>query len=202
MTGALPADYTEKKYAVQIHIGGEGLVYANDGAPYEMISAKMAPTDSLSAEEGKNTVCLSDAIVKNGRIDFYMDAGFNGAIFLAPFGVGVFRYARLAEVDEAYYAFYYDYLTVLSLYASLPKGDGADILAALNKAYDTAMSGDPAAAGAFLLGWRRGLFALILGLALSVIVMPVVRKIRHEDSRKAFPLVPFLAAGIMTAALI
>ena len=58
------------------------------------------------------------------------------------------------------------------------------------------------AAGAFLLGWRRGLFALILGLALSVIVMPVVREIRHKDSRKAFPLVPFLAVGIMIAYLI
>ena len=57
-------------------------------------------------------------------------------------------------------------------------------------------------AGAFLLGWRRGLFALILGLALSVIVMPIIRKIRHEDNRKAFALVPFLAVGIMTAYLV
>ena len=58
------------------------------------------------------------------------------------------------------------------------------------------------AAGAFLLGWQKGLAALILGLALSVMVMPAVRRIRHEDSRKAFPLVPFLAVGIMTTALI
>ena len=57
------------------------------------------------------------------------------------------------------------------------------------------------AAGAFLLGWQRGLAALILGLALSLIVIPVVRRIRHEDNRKAFPLVPFLAVGIMTAYL-
>ena len=57
------------------------------------------------------------------------------------------------------------------------------------------------AAGAFLLGWQKGLAALILGLALSLIVIPVVRRIRHEDSRKAFPLVPFLAVGIMTAYL-
>ena len=58
------------------------------------------------------------------------------------------------------------------------------------------------AAGAFLLGWQKGLAALILGLTLSLIVIPVVRRIRHEDSRKAFPLVPFLAVGIMTAFLI
>ena len=58
------------------------------------------------------------------------------------------------------------------------------------------------AAGAFLLGWQKGLAALILGLTLSLIVVPVARRIRHEDNRKAFPLVPFLAVGIMTAALI
>ena len=150
VTGALPADYGKKPYVVQIHIGGEGLVYDNDGAPYEMISARMAPVDSLCVEEGKTVVRLSDQIVRNGQIDFYMDAGFNGAVFLAPFGVGTFRYARLAEVDEAFYAFYYDYLTVLSLYASLPKGEGAEILAALNEAYDAAVSGDTEAAGAVL----------------------------------------------------
>ena len=58
------------------------------------------------------------------------------------------------------------------------------------------------AAGAFLLGWQKGLTALILGLTLSLIVVPIVRRIRHEDNRNAFPLVPFLAVGIMTAALI
>ena len=58
------------------------------------------------------------------------------------------------------------------------------------------------AAGAFLLGWQKGLAALILGLTLSLIVVPIVRRIRHEDNRNAFPLVPFLAVGIMTAALI
>ena len=58
------------------------------------------------------------------------------------------------------------------------------------------------AAGAFLLGWQKGLAALILGLALSLIVIHVVRRIRHEDSRKAFALVPFLAVGMMAAYLI
>ena len=56
-------------------------------------------------------------------------------------------------------------------------------------------------AGAFLLGWQKGLAALILGLTLSLIIVPIVRRIRHEDNRKAFPLVPFLAVGIMTAYL-
>ena len=148
--GALPANSAEKQYIIQMNIGGEGLVYANDGTPYEMISAKMNPVDFLAAERGKNTVRISDAIMKDGQIDFYMDAGFNGAIFSAPFGVGIFRYARLAEVNDAFYSFYYDYLTGLSLYASLPKGEGEELLAALNKAYGLASSGDAAAAAAVL----------------------------------------------------
>ena len=57
------------------------------------------------------------------------------------------------------------------------------------------------AAGAFLLGWRKGLFALILGLTLSLIVVPIARRIRHEDNRKAFALVPFLAVGIFAVFL-
>ncbi|MBR5410434.1 MAG: alpha-mannosidase [Clostridia bacterium] len=146
ITGDLPADWTEKPYVALINIGGEGLVYANDGTPYEMVTFKMNPVDSLSAERGKNTVRVTDAIVKNGKIDFYMDAGFNGAFSLAPFGAGVLRYARLAERDDGYYAFYYDYLAVLSLYADLPEGEGAEMLTSLNKAYDTAMAGDVAAA--------------------------------------------------------
>ena len=146
VTGALPADRARKNYVILINIGGEGLVYANDGTPCEFVTFKMNPVDSLSAERGKNTVRLTDAIVKDGKIDFFMDAGFNGAFSLAPFGLGVLRYARLAEKDDAYYAFYYDYLAVLSLYADLPEGEGAEIPDALDKAYNTAMAGDPAAA--------------------------------------------------------
>ena len=58
------------------------------------------------------------------------------------------------------------------------------------------------AAGAFLLGWRRGLSALIVGLLLAVLIMPVVRAIRHEKQDTRFALVPFLAAGQLALYLI
>ena len=51
------------------------------------------------------------------------------------------------------------------------------------------------AAGAFLLGWRKGLAALIVGLTLSILIVPVVRAIRHEKQDTRFALVPFLSAG-------
>ena len=58
------------------------------------------------------------------------------------------------------------------------------------------------AAGAFLLGWRKGLAALILGLLLSIVIMSIVRAVRHEKQDKRFALVPFLAAGQLAVYLL
>ena len=50
---------------------------------------------------------------------------------------------------------------------------------------------------AFLLGAQRGLFAFIVGLTLSVIVMPIIRRIRKLPKNQPFPLIPFLSIGII-----
>ena len=50
---------------------------------------------------------------------------------------------------------------------------------------------------AFLLGAQRGLFALIVGLTLAVIVMPIIRKIQKLPKDQPFPLIPFLSIGIL-----
>lgn len=52
-------------------------------------------------------------------------------------------------------------------------------------------------AAAFLLGAQRGLFALIVGLTLSVVTMPIIRKIRNLPKDQPFPLIPFLSIGIV-----
>ena len=57
-------------------------------------------------------------------------------------------------------------------------------------------------AAAFLLGAPSGLFALIVGLTLSVITVPIVRKVKKLPKNQTFPLVPFLAVGIIAAYLI
>ena len=57
-------------------------------------------------------------------------------------------------------------------------------------------------AAAFLLGAQRGLFALIVGLTLAVIVMPIIRKIRNLPKDQPFPLIPFLSIGIVAGYLI
>ena len=50
---------------------------------------------------------------------------------------------------------------------------------------------------AFLLGAQRGLFALIVGLLLAVIVIPIIRKIRNMPKNQPFPLIPFISIGII-----
>lgn len=51
---------------------------------------------------------------------------------------------------------------------------------------------------AFLLGAPNGLFTLIVGLTLAVIVMPIIRRIRKLPKDQPFPLIPFLSIGIIT----
>ena len=48
---------------------------------------------------------------------------------------------------------------------------------------------------AFLLGTPNGLFTLIVGLTLAVIVMPIIRRIRKLPKDQPFP--PFLSIGIV-----
>ena len=48
---------------------------------------------------------------------------------------------------------------------------------------------------AFLLGWQRGLAALMAGLLAAVIVMAIVQKIYRKKRRQPFALIPFLASA-------
>lgn len=55
---------------------------------------------------------------------------------------------------------------------------------------------------AFMLGVERGLCSMIIGLVTAVITMFIVRKITKTGISKAFPLMPFLAAGAMAVFMI
>lgn len=48
---------------------------------------------------------------------------------------------------------------------------------------------------AFLLGWQRGLAALMAGLLAAVIVMAIVQKLNKKKRRQPFALIPFLASA-------
>lgn len=55
------------------------------------------------------------------------------------------------------------------------------------------------AACAFLLGFSKGLFALVCGLFLAVICTVIARKIRKQDVKESFALIPYLAIGCIIA---
>ena len=55
---------------------------------------------------------------------------------------------------------------------------------------------------AFLLGVGCGLAAFIIGLTLFVVIVPILRKVRHEENGEPFPMLPFLAVGTIAACLI
>lgn len=55
---------------------------------------------------------------------------------------------------------------------------------------------------AFLLGAEKGVFALIVGMLLAVVVMAIYNRMKAKDQKEAFPLVPFLAIGGMLAYII
>ena len=48
---------------------------------------------------------------------------------------------------------------------------------------------------AFLLGWQRGLAALMAGLLVAVIVMAIVQKLNKKKRRQPFALIPLLASA-------
>lgn len=144
--GAVPEEYKKEHLLLHINVGGEGLAYTNNGEPYEMTSIKISFMDFLSMEKGKSMIELSDDLLKDGLIDFYMDAGFNGTIMSLPFGVGVFRFADIVVQNDTYYEVYHDFLAVMSLRASLEEDDKAAIDSALDKAYALIMSGNVSSA--------------------------------------------------------
>lgn len=55
---------------------------------------------------------------------------------------------------------------------------------------------------AFMLGAAKGIFALIVGMLLAVIVMAIYNKVNAKDQKEAFPLIPFLSVGAMLAYII
>ncbi len=58
------------------------------------------------------------------------------------------------------------------------------------------------AASGILLGAERGILALVIGLLLAVVCIPIYRTIKKKQKRAAFALVPFLAVGIYAAFLL
>lgn len=113
ISGLIPSDSDKKHIVVKINIGGEGAVYS-DTEPVSAITSVMSYIDRLDAGTGKSIIEISDFASPGSILELYIDAGFNGYYNL-PFGLGIFRYAYLCEVDDNLKDYYYDYLCLASL---------------------------------------------------------------------------------------
>ncbi len=58
------------------------------------------------------------------------------------------------------------------------------------------------AVSGFLLGFKRGVLASIIGLILAVIVSSIYYKVNKIDKSESFPLAPFLSIGCFVSYLI
>jgi prepilin signal peptidase PulO-like enzyme (type II secretory pathway) len=55
---------------------------------------------------------------------------------------------------------------------------------------------------AFLLGAEKGIFALVVGMLLAVVITAISNKLNDRDQKQPFPLVPFLWIGATLAYMI
>jgi leader peptidase (prepilin peptidase)/N-methyltransferase len=58
------------------------------------------------------------------------------------------------------------------------------------------------AASAFLLGFEKGLAALVIGLMLAVLCTAVIRKAKKLSMKASLPLAPYLSAGCVIAIIL
>ena len=116
ITGELPEDWANRPdLRLHIDFGGEGLLYTADGRTADMLSDRTMRTKDYTPDEAKNIIPLRPEYLSDGKIDFWVEVGFNGQKHDKPAGKGIFRFAELIELDPASCEFIYDFLAVTML---------------------------------------------------------------------------------------
>lgn len=117
VTGTLPEGWEDQADILYLHIdfGGEGLLYAADGSTVDMLSDRTMRTKDYTPDGAKNMVPLRAEYIADGKIDFWIEAGFNGQKHDSPQGKAVFRFAELVALNDEVCDFLYDYLAVTML---------------------------------------------------------------------------------------
>ncbi|MGI6228019.1 MAG: alpha-mannosidase [Christensenellales bacterium] len=120
-----------ENYAVIIDTGSEGLVY--DGVePVLGLTNILGIGEIFQPVRGKKIVPLN-YVLKDGKIDFLVDAGFNGLFGRKVFN-GVFKRAEVCSLNSELLEYYYDFLTVYKLAVVKRDNERAEIKRDLNKA--------------------------------------------------------------------
>lgn len=150
LVGSVPDgyDYKDKHNVVLMSIGGEGLGYDGEET-VDIVTPVLSVTDVLQPPTaGKRSMEL----VKDGKVDCFVDCGYNG--FSGKFlNKAKFRYAFIAEKDDAVCDYYYDFVTLALLLAGNDEKVSsvkAEIIEVLKKSYRKFSEGDILSAKAIL----------------------------------------------------
>jgi alpha-mannosidase len=127
--GKVPAGL--KNPVILLENTGETLIYTPGGEPIAALSSMGFPGDS--PQSGGSFRVIDSSALRGPDVEFYADCGFNG-IMMINLGRGRFGGAYIAEKDDGAYAYYYDYLALLYLAATLPRGSRRTYLATLLRA--------------------------------------------------------------------
>ncbi len=111
VTSTVPPDAVGR-LALILDIDGEALVRDPAGRVVAALSGRTTPVEQVGSPRGKTRVALADLGdgFRDGRIDIWLDAGFNGKL-VPPYGRSRIKRLELVEVRDDIEAFYHDTLT-------------------------------------------------------------------------------------------
>lgn len=118
VTGRAPRD--DGRLALWLDIDGEALVRDASGAVVDALTSRITFIEQLSPTRGKTRIDLTSAIAPGGRIDLWLDAGFNGKV-APPYGRSRVKKLQLVRIDERAEQLYYDLLTTEAAAAAAPE---------------------------------------------------------------------------------
>ena len=132
-TGDIPSAALGKAVCI-IDISGEGCVYTKSGVPVQGITSGTSTFSVALGSAVKRIIPLSDKLIVDGKIDFFVDAGNND--LFGKFQKGIVLQAEIAVCDEKMRSLYYDFHVLHSLYKNLEKDSprAAELFYALSKA--------------------------------------------------------------------
>ena len=113
--GEVPKEYLAEDIVVLIDVSGEGLVVDDEGHPVQGLTCVVNENEPFLAMSGKKVFRPN---IKNGKIDFWMDAG-NNDLF------GVYKGGKLIKSDIAVFdplahKLFFDFVILLDLLNSIP----------------------------------------------------------------------------------
>lgn len=125
--------------ALVLDLDGEGMVLDRAGAAVAAVTSRLTPLERHGAARGKTRVDLTpallDRIAPDGRVELWVDAGFNGKL-VPPLGLARVRDLGVVRVDRRVEAYYYDLLTASYAWVATKDPALAAALAAAEAAFD------------------------------------------------------------------